>query len=58
MANKYWSDLHLGHDRMRQMAQEGVNGQLSKRARFGDISEMNDYIIQQWNEHADSSDDI
>lgn len=58
MANKYLSDLHLGHERMLKMAKEGVNGQLGKRAGFRDISEINDYIIQQWNEHVNSADDI
>ena len=50
MANKYWSDLHLGHANILKMSKRGE--------RFKDIEEMNSYIIRQWNKHVDDSDDV
>lgn len=41
MANKYLSDLHLGHARILEMSRRGE--------RFADVEEMNEYIIRQWN---------
>ena len=50
MANKYLSDLHLGHAHILKMSKRGE--------RFADIDEMNRYIIRVWNEHVDDSDDV
>ena len=50
MANKYLSDLHLGHAHILKMSKRGE--------RFADVDEMNRYIIQVWNEHVDESDDV
>lgn len=50
MANKYLSDLHLGHAHILEMSKRGE--------RFADVEEMNRYIIQVWNEHVDNSDDV
>ena len=50
MANKYLSDLHLGHARILEMSERGE--------KFADVEEMNEYIIRQWNLHVDDSDDV
>ena len=50
MANKYLSDLHLGHAHILEMSKRGE--------KFADVEEMNEYIIHQWNLHVDDSDDV
>lgn len=55
MTRRYISDLHLGHTNILGM---GKNGELTKRKMFQDISEMNEYIITQWNEHVDADDEV
>ena len=50
MANRYLSDLHLGHDNILKMTDRGK--------RFCNIDDMNAYIIREWNEHVDDSDDV
>lgn len=50
MANKYLSDLHLGHAHILEMSKRGE--------RFADVEEMNRYIIRVWNEYVDNSDDV
>ena len=56
MARRYLSDLHLGHANMLLMADCGR--ELVKRRQFQDISEMNEFIVRQWNEHVDPDDDV
>ena len=48
MANKYSSDLHLGHENITR----------NIRTQFHDVDEMDAYLIKQWNEHVDKDDDI
>ena len=50
MANKYLSDLHLGHAHILEMSKRGE--------KFTDVDEMNRYIIRVWNDHVDNSDDV
>ena len=56
MANRFISDLHLGHAKILESATAG--GRMEKRKVFQNISEMNEHIIRQWNEHVDESDDV
>lgn len=50
MANRYLSNLHIGHDNILKMTDRGK--------RFCNIDDMNAYIIREWNEHVDDSDDV
>lgn len=54
MANRYISDLHLGHSNILRMEEDGLN----KRKKFRDIAEMNEHIIRQWNTHVDDEDHV
>lgn len=54
MANRYISDLHLGHNNMLRREDKELN----KRKQFRDIAEMNEYIITQWNAHVNEEDHV